>query len=196
MSTLLVSTVKDPAGGSTITVPTSGTFTLGGGWRLLTTTTISSVSSVAFTGMTTSYDTYAFVFSGVLPTTDSKELQAVLQTNGGSYRTGSSDYYHGTDSNAFMALQAGNGAGSIGTSNVAGDAGVNGVMFLSNAMNASKQSHLEGKISWWRVDDAGTLNSAVSHQLRQTEANDAIKFDFTGSDTMVSGKISQYGISK
>ena len=76
MSTLLVSTVKDPAGGSTITVPTAGTFTIGSGRTLLLETVASGASSVIFGSayITSTYDIYEMEVIGGSVGTDGSAL--------------------------------------------------------------------------------------------------------------------------
>ena len=65
MSTLLVSTVKDPAGGSTITVPTSGTFTLAPPPVLGTEQATTSGTSKDFTGIAAGTKRITVMFEGV-----------------------------------------------------------------------------------------------------------------------------------
>ena len=84
MSTLLVSTVKDPAGGSTITVPTAGTFTIGSGRTLLLETVASGASSVIFGSayITSTYDIYEMEVIGGSVGTDGAVLWIRVGTDG------------------------------------------------------------------------------------------------------------------
>ena len=93
MSTLLVSTVKDPAGGSTITVPTSGTFTLGSGWSFISSVTPSTASEAVFTsGIDATYDSYVFVCNDIRASNDGVEFGIQVSTDGGSGYISSSVY--------------------------------------------------------------------------------------------------------
>ena len=82
--TLLTNTIKDQAGGSTITVPTGGTFTIGSGRTLLLETVASGAASVIFGSayITSSYDIYEMEVIGGTVGTDGAAIWMRAGTDG------------------------------------------------------------------------------------------------------------------
>jgi hypothetical protein len=189
MSTLLVSTVKDPAGGSTITVPTSGTFTLVRGWDLLSSVTPSTASQVDFTGLTSAYTLYMVVMDFLKFATDATHLHARF-SQGTTFQTGS----------GYTDQQVGTGQTSIrlhttGVGNASGE-GMSGRIFLHNPADTNIYTTIRGQFSMWGASTniLTTIGNDGGGYVTDLTAVDGLRL-YPAAGTITGGTIRMYGMS-
>ena len=189
MSTLLVSTVKDPAGGSTITVPTSGTFTLGSGWSFISSVTSSTASEAVFTsGITTTYDVYVFVMSDLRASNDGVEINMQVSTDGGSAYISTSTYST-NEGSAAAAMVITTSPAALG--NATGEA-MMGIFYMGGATTTNTFTYVTGSSGFSPTGGTAGGQQTGMGYLATTVVN-AIRF-YPSAGT-ITGNIRMYGIN-
>ena len=167
--------------------------------EFLSSTSASASATIDIT-LSGSYDTYIVRGSLVIPVTDATVLWCRLQTAGGGFRSGASDYkwiYRGrssagsstdANSNSDSEVQVN---GTLTAGNAAGE-----FMFfelrISSPHNASYKTALSGDCTM--ADSAAVAQGGEIHAHVQTaEDNDAIQF-LMSSGNISSGTFELYGI--
>ena len=172
MSTLLVSTVKDPAGGSTITVPTSGTFTIGRKPTLGTEVATTSGTAFNFGSIAAGASVIHIMFEGVsMSGTDNLLVQ--LGDAGGIETSGYVSASDGQSSTTGLVWRGGSAAGLI-----------DGIMTicLKDAANFTwVAAHTGNKVTTTIVFGCGT--KSLSAELTQ------VTVTRSGSDTFDAGSV-------
>lgn len=178
----------------------------GGSWVKILAQTASSSATIDFTGLDSTYKTYAFVFDNLLPATNQVDLWVRTSTNGGvSYDSGASDYNYtsfftvggsnGSNSGGTVAGSQINASiinGSYGISNVAGN-GYNSTMYLydPSATNQAKFTYT----GQYETAGAGAYICAFfgSGYRASFAAINAVRF-LMSSGNIASGTITMYGL--
>jgi len=177
---------------------------VGGAWTVITSQTASASSSLDFTGINSTYSTYAFVLSDIVPATDTTELNLLTSTDGGSsYDNSSANYYYATLSldDAGSAQNTYTGVGNsimriIGSAqsmgNASGESG-SAIVYLYEPSNASTTTKCSWTASW--VNQTGKNLIGIGSGRRNSIADvDAVRF-IQSSGNITSGKITMYGIA-
>ena len=204
MSNLLVTTIQDKDGGSTITVPTSGTFTLGAGWIWLETLT-ASASATLDSEVTAGYDgTYkdvVYTLTDIMPATDGTDIW--IRVKDSTYQADAADYEY-----AMRAVSSGGGQAFTNSQGAAqillnstdqigseADEGFSGVVTLSSPDSATRPSSFIYDGSWW--DDAATpllwRNNGTGAYNGSFNAITGVRF-MMSSGNITSGTIQVYGV--
>tara|TARA_R100001082_G_scaffold97240_1_gene65039 strand:- start:350 stop:1141 length:792 start_codon:yes stop_codon:yes gene_type:complete len=179
----------------------------GGAWNLISTAAIDDDASADFTGLSATYDTYAFVISDLKIATDDADIYMRLGDSSG-FDSGSSDYrwvgvFRATDgapdltgagdsAEAQINLNVGAGAGNGGVGNATGE-GFGGVVFLHQPSDGvikplitSQSAHLYNDGHLGFVVMAGVRNAVITCDRAQFLAE---------SGNLTSGRITAFGIS-
>lgn len=179
----------------------------GGAWTLISTAAIDDDASADFTGLSATYDTYAFVISDLKIATDDADIHMRLGDSSG-FDSGSSDYLWvgafrssdgapdgtlaGDGGEAQINLNVGSGAGNIGVGNATGE-GFGGIVFLHQPSDGvikplitsqSAQIQNDGKLGFTVM--AGMRNAVITCDRAQFLAE---------SGNLTSGRITAFGIS-
>lgn len=211
-SVLCAGTTATGAIQSTATAGTSGqvltsngsaalpTFQTGGGTGvtvLLGTATASASANLAFTGIfSSSYNSYLFLFTDVLPATNAQGLQALLGTGGGpTYITANYNWgqlaFHGGSQVAGAGSTSDSSAGISPTTGISNTTyGYSGLMVLNGPNGSSNVAMASGSVVYF--DGTYPANMSVSW-LQPAAIFTAIKFQMT-SGNITSGRIEVYGI--
>ena len=180
--------------GSSAVVPAS----IGGGEVLLNTYTADNSSNIiAITGMTTTYNTYKFVVTGLRPATNSVHVYWFLKTEAGdvritSYRSSHwQTYYNGSGS----GYQNNNTSDSLFgiESDLSSGGEYNGVFYVFNPADSSKRTHGTGLINYQNADAYNKQISCGGHNEGFVEAHTRINLQ-TESGNWHSGTVRMYGI--
>lgn len=174
----------------------------GGALVFISSLTASSDATLSFaTGIDSTYDRYIFIFDGLVPSVDNKQLYMRTSTNGGSsYDSGASDYASGiqylsggtqsvsaNDSDSFCRASAPNVGFAAGES-------VSGTIDLENAPNASLYTKITTIGTY--VNTSGIAKGFYGGGNRKSAADvDAVQF-FFDTGNVVSGEIRMYGVAK
>ena len=172
----------------------------GGALVHLSSQTASSDSSLDFTQISSTYNTYRFVFENVLPGTNNPSFGIRTSTDGGSnYDSGSSDYHrtgfweNGGDETSNTGTVAYGYFVSAGVNSTASNGGVSGSLELYNPLGTSYTMWVATTIASDGSDDP-TAQFFCGH--RQSAADvDAVQFLFD-SGNIASGTIRMYGYVK
>tara|TARA_R110002020_G_scaffold157819_4_gene340820 strand:- start:8344 stop:9165 length:822 start_codon:yes stop_codon:yes gene_type:complete len=179
----------------------------GGAWNLISTAAIDDDASADFTGLSATYDTYAFVISDLKIATDDADIYMRLGDSSG-FDSGSSDYrwvgvFRATDGapdltgagdsgEAQINLNVGAGAGNGGVGNATGE-GFGGVVFLHQPSDGvikplitSQSAHLYNDGHLGFVVMAGVRDAVITCDRAQFLAE---------SGNLTSGRITAFGIS-
>ena len=179
----------------------------GGAWNLISTAAIDDDSSADFTGLSATYDTYAFVISDLKIATDDADIHMRLGDSSG-FDSGSSDYrwvgvFRATDGapdltgagdsgEAQINLNVGAGAGNGGVGNATGE-GVGGVVFLHQPSDGAIKPLITSQSAHLYND--GHLGFVVMAGVRDAVITcDRAQF-FAESGNLTSGRITAFGIS-
>ena len=185
------------------TIANSGTATGFGGLLFISGATASNSATVAFTGISSTYETYVITFNNVVPASDSVSFNMRTSTDGGtSYESGAGNYRYvaergsqgGTgvtgsaSATEILLVAAGSGVGS------ATGEGFNGIAYLYHPSNtglytsiSSHGHYQDGAADSLYYQSAGTRIAAADV--------DAIQFYFS-SGNIESGEINLYGMVK
>ena len=185
------------------TIANSGTATGFGGLLFISGATASNSATVAFTGISSTYETYVLTFNNVVPASDSVSFNMRTSTDGGtSYESGAGNYRYvaergsqgGTgvtgsaSATEILLVAAGSGVGS------ATGEGFNGIAYLYHPSNtglytsiSSHGHYQDGAADSMYYQSAGTRIAAADV--------DAIQFYFS-SGNIESGEINLYGMVK
>lgn len=163
----------------------------GDGWVFLSSATASSSATIDFTSdIDSTYNTYAFVFQDILPSTGFVEFRIRTSSNGGSsYDSGASDY-------TFYLYDAGGSSGSsyikfietLSTSRIS-----SGIIFMMNPSASTPSNFLS--ISGTDKSSSVSGLELCSGYRDSNSAIDAVRF-FMSSGDITSGTIYLYGVSK
>jgi len=204
MSNLLVTTIQDKDGGSTITVPTSGTFTLGAGWIWLETLT-ASASATLDSEVTAGYDgTYkdvVYTLTDIMPATDGTDIW--IRVKDSTYQADAADYEYGVHGQASSG--AFNNATSQGAAQILlncgdnvgseADEGISGIVRLSSPDNATRPAGFQWEMLWW--DDQATpvlfKDNGGGAYNGSFNAITGVRF-MMSSGNITSGTIQVYGV--
>jgi hypothetical protein len=171
----------------------------GGAWNLITTTTASTSSSISFTGLSSTYATYAIVWQ-LTHSSDSRQLFFRTSTDGGSsYDSGGSDYdyhcsqmdanngnYQGTATNASNKLLL---TSNIG--NTSGEGGA-GIMYIHNPSSSATYTRIQSHSVSHNSSGYSENCICTGSRLATTDV-DAVQL-FPDFHT-VDGSVKLYGIS-
>lgn len=169
-----------------------------GGMVLLEQHTASVSASLDFTtGITSTYDTYLFLFVGIVPASNSR-LRMLVSTDGGSTWNTSNVYrwnrlsLQGTATNGGTATswdwQSGDDTLSSGGS-------YNGTFWLVNPLSASLNKIMYGQFTIDENVSVGFVPSSWGGTWRNTTAVNALQIKFA-SGNITSGTVRLYGLAK
>jgi hypothetical protein len=165
--------------------PASG----GGGWAFISSATASASATLDFTsGIDSTYAVYAFVFSNLVPATNSVDFYLRTSTDGGStYDSGASDYGWKSDSGNVSNDTEIKISATNTVTNTAASA-ISGSLFLyqpsvTYVTSTYSIGYLSGS-SYERSDGTGRRHAAADV--------DAVRFYFS-SGNITSGTIYMYG---
>jgi len=172
----------------------------GGALVHLSSQTASSSSTINFTQISSTYNTYRFVFENVLPGTNNPSFAIRTSTDGGSsYDSGSSDYFRTGfwENGASVTNNTGTVAYgyfvSAGVNSDASNGGVSGSLELYNPLGTSYTMWVSSTVASDGSNDP-TAQFFCGH--RQSAADvDAVQFLFD-SGVIASGTIRMYGYVK
>jgi hypothetical protein len=182
----------------------------GGSWTYLETVSASNSATMEFTtGIDNTYDTYVFVGSHLIPTTDSSFLFMQYYDSGGSW---TQTAYGGAlcGNNGNTAVTQGQSPGSAtffatsnqnaygGISNLLARGGVNFVYYVFNPSNTTYYTHALGQVSSIASDtlSADGVSFDFTHQFHRTQAVTGVRFlvNNTTTGNIDSGSVRMYGI--
>ena len=185
------------------TIANSGTATGFGGLIFISGATASNSATVAFTGISSTYETYVLTFNNVVPATDNVSFNMRTSTDGGSsYESGAGNYRYvdergsqgGTgvtgsaSATEIILVAAGSGVGSD-----TGE-GFNGIAYLYHPSNTGLYTSISSHGHY--QDGAADSMYYQSSGTRIAAADvDAIQFYFS-SGNIESGEINLYGMVK
>ncbi len=170
-----------------------------GTWQLVATTAASSSATIAFTGLTTSYEIYKVIISNLIPQTTNTHLRLQFSANNGSsYQTGATAYFYcgsNMDQGATASWNNGNPSyiqlDHTGISTTA-NANTWEITFIETATSLT-----DNGCSWQGryLDATGTFQIGVVGQGRYngTQATNAIQF-LMSSGNISSGTFKLYGL--
>jgi len=172
----------------------------GSGLVHLSSQTASSSSSLDFTQISSTYNTYLFLFENVLPATDNQSFGIRTSTDGGSsYDSSSANYRrtgfweNGGSVTANADTQTLGYFVSPGVSNTAAEGGVCGRLELYNPLGTSKTLWVATTVASDGTNDPAT---GVFGGHRESAADvDAVQFLY-GSGNIASGTIRMFGYAK
>jgi hypothetical protein len=175
------------------------------GITFISSQTASNSSSLSFTGLSSTYKAYKFVFSSLHPRTDGANFQLNLSTDSGSnynvtktsvffragnYEDGSTGFVQYTDydlsqstANALLTEFVGSGA----------DESLSGSCILFNPSSTTYVKHWISVVNRYSGDD-GSFNTFCNGYGNTTSAINAIRFSFDAQATNFDGTIYMYGI--
>ena len=182
----------------------------GGSWEYISSVTASNSATMEFTSnIDSTYDTYVFVGSHLIPTVDSSFLTMQYYDSGADWALPSygaalrgnnqntavtqgitpstTGYFQTTTFNAFGAI-----------SNLTARGGVNFVYYVFNPSNTTYYTHAIGTLS--SIPSSTVSSDGVSfdftHQFHRTQAVTGVRFrvDNTTTGNIASGTIRMYGI--
>ena len=172
----------------------------GGAWTKISHQTPSTAASVSFTGLTSTYTTYAVKFNFFGPGSDGTDWGIRTSTNNGSsYDSGASDYLwmmNSTNStnggNAISVDQADTKIPFIWATGTASGEGGSGIFYLHHPTDASRITLVTGQgVS---INHSGYGANAFFYGARNTAA-DVDAFQVYPLGGTVTGDITLYGIS-
>jgi len=173
----------------------------GGAWTLIESTSITSaVALVDITGLTSTYDTYAYIFADIKVATDGAGPRLRLGDASG-IDTGGSDYswidFDQTSSNASGGTNANAStdeirAGDVDCGNASGE-GMGGMFFIYNPTDTTIQTILSGTTV--AINNSGYLQ-VLRFAGRRTSAIaiDRVRF-YLNTGNIASGRFTVWGIS-
>lgn len=170
---------------------------------LLTTLTASNSASLIFTGFTSAYSTYEFVFNGIVCATDNKNFEAQLSLNAGSTWLSGSNYNYGGSywsSSGATSLSANNSSGNtlwlINNASGAGLSNANalsGKLRLQNMNSSSIPQYANYDFGYLRTGADYWYGGCAQATYSSVGVKNGIKF-FMSAGNITSGSISIYGV--
>ena len=171
----------------------------------ITSGTASASATLDFTGLSSDYAYYEFIFSNILPATDDQTLRMRTSTdNGSTYDAGASDYCSAHIGRTGATTIASSGAntttlaltatsgGGLDVSNVTGE-GVGGFVRLYDT-SAANWGKVTASLTFVNGNGSPVVTQTSGH--RRAAANiDAVRFYFA-SGNIASGTIYVYGVAK
>lgn len=172
----------------------------GGAWTLLQSSVASNTASISYTGISTTYATYAIIFSDIKPVDDGETINLRLGDSGG-IDSGASDYNYlydntGTNdsNNQYYYSYANTGYNAIvicaGIGNATGETG-GGVVYLQNHAVGHPQMH--GTFAVKANTGAGRFGTSGGMRLAVITVTQVQLYMAGGN--IDSGRISFYGIA-
>tara|TARA_Y100001938_G_C8030300_1_gene400274 strand:- start:5 stop:967 length:963 start_codon:yes stop_codon:yes gene_type:complete len=172
----------------------------GGALVHLSSQTASGSSSLDFTQISTTYNTYRFVFENIVNSSNNTSFGLRTSTDGGSsYDSGASDYFRTGfwENGGSITLNVGNEAhgyfNSAGVYSTASDGGLSGSLELYNPLGTSYTQWVATTIAADGTNDP-TAHYFAGHR-QSAEDVDAVQFKFD-SGNIASGTIRMYGYVK
>lgn len=167
----------------------------------ISTGTASSSASIAFTGLTTTYNHYVVVISNLRPATDGARLIVRTSTDNGSTYTSSANTYTSVfDSSGAATTALDNQTGVYCLVDMDNTAGATGSMsvVIHQPANASVKTNIAGYAASLIDTTTPTMVQSgsagiMSGRRATAEANDAIQFIFS-SGNIASGTFILYGV--
>jgi hypothetical protein len=177
------------------------------GITFISSQTASASASLSFTGLSSTYKAYKFVFTNIRPATENASFGFQGSTDNGS------NYGITITSNAFRSYNredgADSGLGYVTASDLAqstslqriadeanadSDQGISGLMQLFNPSGTTYVKHFLSNTNFAHLGvQPYTENHYIGGYFNTTSAINAIRFSFT-SGNITAGKISLYGI--
>jgi hypothetical protein len=177
------------------------------GITFISSQTASASASLSFTGLSSTYKAYKFVFTNIRPATENASFGFQGSTDNGS------NYGLTITSNAFRSYNredgADSGLGYVTASDLAqstslqriadeanadADQGISGLMQLFNPSGTTYVKHFLSNTNFAHLGvQPYTENHYIGGYFNTTSAINAIRFSFT-SGNITAGKISLYGI--
>ena len=179
-----------------------GVLDLAGGGALvhLSSQTASGASTLDFTQISSTYNTYRFVFENVLNSSNNTSFAIRTSTDGGSsYDSGASDYFRTGfwENGGSITLNVGNEAhgyfNSAGVYSTASNGGLSGSLELYNPLGTSYTHFVAATIASDSADNP-TAHFFAGHRQSAADVN-AVQFKFD-SGNIASGTIRMYGYVK
>jgi hypothetical protein len=180
---------------------------IGGGLEFISSTDVSAVTNIAFTGFDSSkYDSYIFNFAHITPDTDGASFFLRTSTDGGSnYDSGSANY--------FYSLQRAK-AGTNGTLRLDHTDGTDTLVKLTAAAGIATSpealvaisgtvelyfphlaEYTTGYVRTYYVDSSGNLTTLFGGFNRTAQSDvDAVQFGMSSGDFAAGGTITMYGV--
>lgn len=210
-STLTVSgafgTTLTVTGTTAVTLPTSGTLTTTAGTTgtsmvLIATATAANSATIDFTsGITSTYDQYVVLISGLQPVTTTTQLQMLGSSdNGGTWKTGAGSYVweYGTQSGGGAITATGGSATFIAltpaTVAASGSTGsLRATIEISAPSDTANYKHINFRTSFYEtsIPSLGRTDGAAFYGF--TTALNGIRFQMSSGNISV-GKFALYGI--
>lgn len=169
----------------------------GGNWVKISSSTASASATIDFTGLSSTYRTFAIVLSDIAPATDAVNLYIRTSTdNGSTYDSGASDYkYNTTTTSGSATISNGTGNAQLLVGLTVGNSTnekTSGIVYLHNPQGTT------GAVLTWHVNGMSPSNLAqnmIGCGIRMASADvDAIRFLFS-SGNIASGTFTLYGIT-
>jgi hypothetical protein len=182
----------------------------GGSWTYLATVTASNSATMEFTSnIDSTYDTYAFVGSHLIPTVDSSFLLMQYYDTGGSWalpsyggalfgNSGNTMVAEGVTPSTVDYFKTTHLNGNAGVSNVTARGGVSFIYYVFNPSNTTYWTQALGQLSTMPsslvTNDGAVFN--FSHVFHRTQAVTGVRFrvDNTTTGNIASGTVRMYGI--
>jgi len=170
-------------------------------WSLLETLTASSSANLSFTsGIDSTYRTYCFILSEVLPASDGSILQMVASTNGGSSYLTTGIYgqhvQRNVEGNDSYTANFGTSGSQLSIGYVIGnasiEAGLGGNIYIDNPSGAVRQKMIRGFYSH-TSNDNDAKGGVIMAAIKTATALNALRFQMS-SGNIASGTIKLYGI--
>ncbi len=183
----------------------------GGAWTYLATATASNSATLEFTSnIDSTYDTYAFVGSHLIPTVDASFLSIQYYDSGASWTQNAyNGALRGNNFNVTVTLgvtanvsipyfQTTNMNSQASTSNSTARGGVNFIYYVFNPSNTTYYTHGLGHLSSYPPVSVGAdgVSFDFSHVYSRTQAVTGVRFIVNDSTTgnIASGTVRMYGI--
>jgi hypothetical protein len=174
----------------------------GGGYILITATTISNDASISFTSIDSTYDHYILELINVVPATDTAHLYIRTSNDGGSsYDSGGSDYQKQSlqshDTTVTGTGETTDALDLTGSTESGDDAGgVSGRITIDDPANTATFTRLWGDLPWWYGGSSDDLytNTFVACRAAAEAVNGISVYFSTGN--LSTGKVKLYGVVK
>ena len=171
----------------------------GGSWNIIGTSVASSSATLSQTGLSSTYDCYAIIFSDLVPATDSQNLCLRVGDSSG-YDSGGSDYtkFRTNQSEAANSFAAQNSTGanhielSGDTGSAAGE-GIGGIVYILRPGDGTTQPLLHG-FTTGVASDGNTRVNYVGGIRQAVITLDRVQVFFT-SGNIATGRMTVYGIA-
>ena len=182
----------------------------GGAWTYISAITLSNDATAEFTsGIDSTYDTYVFVFTNVLPATNDVRFRMRTSTDGGTTFDATAGNYAydqeflSSDNTAWNNFDsasssltniAGSTTADEGVGNDSKYGGVSGQLYLFDPSGTTAHTQWSGVMEYGNENAGNTVLSTTSCRRLATADVDAVQF-YCSSGNMTSGVIRMYGIN-